>query len=364
MIYCPPLRSFGGFFMETVDYIIVGFGIAGASFCERLLQGKKTFVVFDTAKGSASRIAGGTINPVVLKRFTPVWKVDAFFTESLSFYESLQAKSPFEFCKRNKILRIFNNTEEQNEWSVASNSVKLSKYMNPAIRPMENKEVRAPFQCGEVDPVLQLDTVALLNGLKSQLMPLGIFHEEEFEYNKIVVEDGNIHYKGITSKKIVFADGTKALENPYFPKEALIAKKGEYLIVKANGLQLKEILKGPYFFIPLGNDLYKVGATFVHGDNRVETTEKSKQQLVEALQKMISCLFEIVDQQVGMRPTVKDRRPLLGSFKDENVVFYNGLGTRGLLMAPLLSKMLWDHLEKGTPLPEEVAIKRFSSYRT
>ena len=58
----------------TLDYIIVGVGIAGISFCEQLRANGKTFVEFDNASQKSSTVAGGLYNPVVLKRFTSVWK--------------------------------------------------------------------------------------------------------------------------------------------------------------------------------------------------------------------------------------------------------------------------------------------------
>jgi len=78
------------------------------------------------------------------------------------------------------------------------------------------------------------------------------------------------------------------------------------------------------------------------------------------LKTMISCDFQVVDQVAGIRPTVKDRRPLLGNTKKyNNIYFFNGLGTRGLSMAPLLSTYLLDYIEKGIDLPREVNINRF-----
>jgi glycine/D-amino acid oxidase-like deaminating enzyme len=81
---------------------------------------------------------------------------------------------------------------------------------------------------------------------------------------------------------------------------------------------------------------------------------------VASLSKLIKCPFEVVDQMAGMRPTVKDRRPLLGILSSEHILFFNGLGTRGLGMAPLLSQQLYNFTEQNIPLPEEINIQRFS----
>ena len=50
-----------------VDYIVIGIGLAGISFCEQLKANHKTFVVFDNKSQQSSAVAGGLYNPVVLK---------------------------------------------------------------------------------------------------------------------------------------------------------------------------------------------------------------------------------------------------------------------------------------------------------
>ena len=37
----------------------------------------------------------------------------------------------------------------------------------------------------------------------------------------------------------------------------------------------------------------------------------------------------------------------------------NGLGTRGVLVAPSMAEALYNSIEKDTPLPEEIDINRF-----
>ena len=57
----------------NVDYIIVGLGLAGLAFAEQLESNNKSFIVFEDNSQNASIVAGGVYNPVILKRFTPVW---------------------------------------------------------------------------------------------------------------------------------------------------------------------------------------------------------------------------------------------------------------------------------------------------
>lgn len=346
--------------MEEKDYIIVGLGIGGITFCEQLERHGHSFVVFDTAEGSATAIAGGTINPVMLKRFTPVWKAAEFFSEALSFYNELSEKLAVSFVDVMPIHRILNDVLEQNNWLLASDTKKLSPFISSEIFTAENPSVVMPFGYGSVLHSFKLNLEMMLRACRQYLLKKNCLISEKFDHAKLIVGKKDIQYESFKAKQIVFAEGTAAMHNPYFSLDCLIPKKGEYIIFKAPQLRLECILKGAFFIIPLGDDLYKAGATFAHGDTSYTATGSGKEQLVAAVKKMISCPFEVVDQLVGMRPTVKDRRPLLGCISESKPIFFNGLGTRGLLMAPLLAKLLYDYSENNIPLCEEININRFS----
>ena len=57
-----------------IDYLIIGCGLAGISFSEVALQNGKSILVMDNDSQNSSNIAGGLYNPVILKRFSEVWK--------------------------------------------------------------------------------------------------------------------------------------------------------------------------------------------------------------------------------------------------------------------------------------------------
>src|SRR5690606_24555988 len=107
-------------------------------------------------------------------------------------------------------------------------------------------------------------------------------------------------------KKIIFAEGAQAVENPFFPKHTLIGNKGEYLIIKAPELKLKALLKGPVYVIPLGNDQYKVGATYSRDDYSINATNEAKEEILSKLKTVINCPFQLIGHTAGVRPTTKD----------------------------------------------------------
>ena len=68
----------------------------------------------------------------------------------------------------------------------------------------------------------------------------------------------------------------------------------------------------------------------------------------------------MIEQVAGIRPTVSDRRPLVGVHENyKNLFILNGLGTRGVMIAPFIADKLYKLIEDNTPLEPEIDIKRF-----
>jgi glycine/D-amino acid oxidase-like deaminating enzyme len=69
---------------------------------------------------------------------------------------------------------------------------------------------------------------------------------------------------------------------------------------------------------------------------------------------------QILEQKAGVRPTVLDRRPLMGEHPAyQGVYIFNGLGTKGYMMAPTLASELADFMLEQKPLDPETDIRRF-----
>jgi len=223
-----------------------------------------------------------------------------------------------------------------------------------------NTYVKAPYNYGEVLHTGRIDLKELQKAYKEYLEAKNAFAKAIFEYSKIEIIEGEVIYNGVKAKRIVFAEGYGMKENPYFKKLPLVGNKGEYIIIKAPELQLTAVVKTSFFIVPLGGDLYKVGATYNWADKDTKPTIEARKELINKLSGLISCDYDIVDQEVGMRPTVGDRRALLGVHpKHSQLAILNGLGTRGIMMAPMLAQNLFDFLEYDKSLPKEINVKRF-----
>lgn len=343
-----------------VDYIIVGAGLAGLSMAQFCLQHKKTFIVIDDAKRTSSKIAGGMFNPVVLKRFTSIWEAEAQIKLADIFYREVETLLQTSFYHQLPIYRKFATVEEQNNWFLACDNPVTAPYLNQNLLKDKFQHINSEYHFGEVYNTGFLNVNLFVQIYQRYLQKENLLLNESFIYNELIIETDSITYKDIQAKQIVFAEGFSMLNNPFFNYLPLDGTKGELLYVKIPNLKLKAIVKSSVFIIPVGNDIYKVGATYNWQDKTDDLTENAKQELMEGLEKLIDCEYEIIEHVAGVRPTVKDRRPLVGAhYQHKNVYILNGLGTRGVLLGPYLADKLYQNIENNVPLDPNINVARY-----
>lgn len=344
----------------NVDYIIVGLGLAGLAFAEELLDANKTFIVFEDDSQTSSLVAGGVYNPVILKRFTPVWNAKEQLAVALPFYQKLEKKFNTSFDEKFLIKKVFKSIEDQNNWFSATDKPLLTEYLDAKIDTEKREGILANFGFGTVKNAGRIDTKKLVETYRDYLEKENKIKFEKFEHQKIEFKENHLKYKEFTANRIVFCEGFGLRENPFFNYLPLNEAKGELITIYAPGLKIDFLLKSTLFVLPIGKDYYKVGATFNWKDKTPNPSEEGKKELIDKLKKVINIPYKIIEQTAGIRPTVKDRRPLVGIHpKHNNLAILNGLGTRGVMIAPTVAKQLFNHLENRENLDLEIAISRF-----
>ena len=345
-----------------VDTLIVGFGIAGMNYSEQLRRRKKSFVVMAPSEKSASHMAAGIINPTVLKRFKPVWKAEEFLNYALPFYAELEALVQTNVIHLLPIHRILDSIQEQNEWGIAASVPPLDNYLNKElVTAKKHLGIVAPFAYGELIQTARVDNEVLLALYQKKMIP-DQFVEHKLNHQALEIHKEYIKYHDIQADKIVFCEGYQGIKNPYFNYLPLMGSKGEILVIECDTLNEEVIFKGPIFLSPIGEHKFWVGATFDRVDKTTQVTEIGKHWLLSKLNQFLKSPFQILQHKAQIRATVSDRRPLLGRHpRYHNVYVLNGVGTRGVLMSPLLSHWLFEFIENNQKLPPEADIKRFEN---
>ena len=348
-----------------VDYIVVGFGLAGLAFVAELEKANKTFVVIDDNPNRLGRVVGGMYNPVILKRFTPAWQAHEMWQIAHSFYKALEEKFSKEYIFPLEIRRILQSVEEQNNWVVASDKTVMSDYMEPKIIHESIEGIKAPFGFGKLENVGRITGEMLLEDYKSYLLSKDLLKIETFDYDSVVLNKNNTNYKNIETKHLVFSEGSYIHQNPFFNYLPMQVAKGELLVIEVPKLTIDFTIKSSVFMVPFGNNQYVVGATYNWNDKSFNATDFAQQELEEKLNRFLKLPYKIIATKVGIRPTVKDRRPLVGKHpKYANLAVLNGLGTRGVIIAPAIAKTLFNTIENKQNIPKEMNIERFQSLYT
>ncbi|BAO76342.1 NAD(P)/FAD-dependent oxidoreductase [Winogradskyella sp. PG-2] len=347
--------------MKQVDYLIVGCGLASVAFCEQLRAHRKSYLVFDDQSQKSSLVAAGLYNPVILKRFSEVWKAKTQLELALPLYSNIENDLNIKVDYPLRILRRFTSIQEQNKWFTASDKPALETFLSTQLVKNTNSEIEAPYGFGEVLHAGRVDTELLISCYKDFLKQNDCLKDITFQHSTVQFEANLILYKNYKASHLVFAEGFGVKHNPYFEDIPLTGSKGEILTIKAPELKIDYAIKSSVFVIPIGGDLYNVGSTYDNEDKSNLPTEKAKTELLLKVKSFIKCDFEVVRHVAGVRPTVKDRRPLVGRHSEYNNLYVlNGLGTRGVMIAPYVAKELFKFIENNEALDAEIDIKRFN----
>jgi glycine oxidase len=342
------------------DYIIVGGGLAGISFAETAIQAGKNIVLVTDDSQNSSTVAAGVYNPVVLKRLNITQDAKEHMGYIERFYKQVEKRIGVSFDNPVPVYRRFAGIEEQNNWFAAADKPSLTSFLSTQVIRRQFEGLNAPFGFGHVLHTGFMDTAKLLNGYLSYLNANGALLRQRFIHADLETGSDFISYKGIKARHIVFAEGFGIKANPFFNQLPLNGTKGEILIIKAPGLKINFIAKGSVFILPFGDGIFKVGATYEWEDKTTIPTTAARAELIEKLEELITCPYEIIGQLAGIRPTVKDRKALLGTHPiHKNVHLLNGLGTRGVILGPPMAKMLFDQIENNIPVKKDVDLNRF-----
>ncbi|WP_455170143.1 NAD(P)/FAD-dependent oxidoreductase [Aegicerativicinus sediminis] len=345
--------------MQKVDFIIVGCGLAGLAFCEQLRKANKSFHVIDNQNNNASRVASGLYNPVVLKRLNFIWKGKEQMALVETFYKELEEFLDITIDEKFNILRILHSNEEKNDWLVAADDSNLKNYLTIPFIQNDNRCIKAPFGFGKVVNTGKIDTETLLDAYFNYLKNNNLISLEKFNYSDLEFQQDGYTYRDLSAKNILFAEGHGVIHNPFFNPDIVNGTKGELLVINAPRLKLHSIIKSSVFIIPLGNDDYLVGSTYNWDDKTWQPTTKAKEEIVSKLDEFLVCEYKIIDHYAGIRPTTKDRRPIIGEHPDkQNMYIINGLGTRGVLIAPYVAQTLFGSIFNGINLDYELSYNR------
>lgn len=336
-------------------YIIIGQGLAGTVLTWQLLWRGINVEVRDTPDLSqSSLIAAGLINPIVLKRMKWVKDAENFLPALLPFYRECEKILNHTFLESLPLYHLIKDAAEANLWEEKRDHPLIGTYLH-SIESPKGWPVDAPLGAGKMTPLFWLRTAAFLAESRAHFKSLGILKEQKLSKAKLENELNQPN----PNQSIILANGHLMRELYPAAQSFFTPTRGEVLIIHSRELPEDSILHRQFFILPLGNHLFKVGATYAWDILEDMPTEKGRETLKQGLENMITAPYSIREHLAGVRPNIKDRKPILGKLKRQLYCF-NGLGSRGALMAPYLSAVMADFLLENTAIPPAWDVQRFN----
>ena len=345
--------------MTKKDYIIIGQGIAGSFLAWFLQKNNKSVIVIDDAKPNASsRVAAGIIHPVTGRRIVKTWMADQVIPFAENFYSELENYFRIKIFHPLRIVELLSSAKEYNDWMARSAEQGLDSYIDSSFKENAYDSFLQPFPKKIlIKKSAWVDTKLLLQTLKNHLSKNNSYLNEKFESEKLKLDREGVTYKDIAAKRIIFCDGVGSLSNIYWRHLPFMPSKGEMITIKAE-MKLDHILNRKISILPVGENLFKVGSTYSWKYDDDSPTTNAKEELIGQLKSVLKIPFEVAGHSSGIRPTVKDRRPMLGLHKQfPQVGIFNGLGTKGCLLAPYFARHLTSYLEGNVDLIREVDVR-------
>lgn len=336
--------------------LIIGQGIAGTVLAWKLLQrGVQVQIAEGNLPGNSSVPAAGIINPVTGKRFVKSWRLEEFFPVAQHTYLELEKVLNTAVWQAYPILRMLYTPEEANDWATRCALPDYADYLDErpdagAWQPF----VKSGIAFGSIRKAARVHFPNLIGQFRQYARESGIFMDKVVDYDAAerLAPDFDA---------IVFCEGFRAAENPFFKDLAWQLAKGEALLLRLQQAdQLREMLKKTMTLVPLGESIFWAGGSYQWHYPDLLPSHSEKEFILKHVSEMLVAPFDIVGHLAGVRPTTKDRRPLIGSSKTHpNLFIFNGLGTKGALLAPYWAEQLAAHLTQGISIDPVVDIERF-----
>lgn len=303
--------------------IIVGAGLAGTLAGLEAERRGKSFVVVDEGAGApATRAAAGLFNPLTGPRFT----VDGDGWDTLvPFYLDLEQSLGVALLHQIPLVR---------PWDGA----KVGPGDFPRKAPGWTAELIFSGDGGvRIEGGGWVDLPVLLDAVRTRWVETG-----RLEPRRFGLPEGR-------GRTVLWCGGVADFTGAVWGSVPGVAGKwqavrGDVLTVRIPGLNLEHGEVGPRFLLPLGEELYRWGATHESDVTDQGFRPEARESLEKALRDRLAGLgFAVVDHRWGVRPASRTKSPLVVAHPDEpGWTLFNGFGGRGVALVPRwLEKLPW-----------------------
>ncbi len=324
--------------------LVVGQGLAGTLASHCALKRGWDVRVIDAGYPSASSVAAGMYNPMSFRRIVEVWDADIHLRAMNATFREMEQILQIPLLHPLPIHKCLPNEDYAIAWQ---EKARTSPWLSPSIT--------AAYE-GVVNGGGWVNLPLLLKEWRGHLEKMGRFQNRPLTLSdEEALQSGQwnhlIDCRGMGASRI-----STSVASPSAPEGMDIRpNRGEILTLSfpsGNPAPHAHIQNFGKWTLPIGTGLWRLGASYEWNRLDHAPTEATRKLLIEKMNGHIEGIgpAQVTQHEVGLRPVSRDRRPAVGAYPGRKGWYIlNGLGTRGVLIAPRWAEWLIAHIAGETP---------------
>ncbi len=348
--------------MRELGYIIVGGGIAGCCIALELEKRGKSFVIFDASlDGAASRVAAGVINPITGQRLVKSWRSELAHDYAKKYYSNLESVLGANFYHPRKILQLCRSEEECALWERRALEPDYMPLLGGHMHANSLEQLNDARGSWLIERSAWVEPPVLMSAFQDYFFKRAKLERSRFDYSNLKIEADFLTYSDIRAKRVIFCEGWRALENPFFKWLPYRPAKGEILTLESSVELPEHIIHRGNWIMKIGDSTFRIGSTWDRENLNGIPTDVAKSELLAAAPPFFKSAqsFSVRAHEAGVRPCTATTRPHLGVHPSEvKLLSFNGFGSKGFALSPYFAHVFASHIEDGAPLDSEADLKR------
>lgn len=343
------------------DTIIVGQGLAGTTLAWRLRDaGQRVLIIDADEEVTSSKIAAGLITPITGKRLTLSWRYDEFLPVASRFYRDVETRTGQHFFFERTAVRLFKSDYERAKWRERLEEDDFERHLVlPQPNPLLVPETSDDGEDGFAMHAAQLDVAAYLEASRTALdyEPFALDWRSDVEFGASDVQVG-----AHRCLQLISCEGFAAARNPYFSWIPFNCAKGDILTVRFHRPIAPQSLHKDIWIAPtIERDIFRVGSTYDLDNLNNVPLPAAREEIESKLRNFLKVPYTVIDHRAAVRPIIFQSKAVIGLHpKQKRLGLFNGLGSKGSLLAPWYAKEFADLLVHQIPLPEEMDLQKKS----
>lgn len=321
--------------MTERSSIIVGAGLAGTTLAWQLhFAGAKAILLDRFDPTAASRVAAGLITPVTGKRMAVSWNWDTVWPVAQDFYRRVESVLGTSFFHPRTAIRLFQSEEERTAFE------QRRDMLAPYVEPLQAIDMPHPFGGFAMPHAAILDAKTYLAASHAffRTIEADIDAQRDVTIRSDSVSIPRFEMEGAV---VVFCQGYAGRGHPRFPWITFNPTRGDILSLDIPGLVEDRIIHSGGWLARMPDGTYRAGSTYERERLEPIPDATGRAEVERIVRTITEQPFTIVDHQTAVRPTIRESRPVLGLHPFQpRLAYFNGLGSKGSLIAPYYAGQL------------------------